>query len=305
MAVAGVLARTRRCEEALRWYDDALRLAPAERDAVVGRARILVRARRTGAAIAVYERWLADHPMDAEAGRELAAARVAAAPAVTPLVSGSRDSDGNTTLRLGGAAELAASGPTRLGVAASRERVQDGVTATGLEELTLRAASRPRPALQLDAAAGATRLDGSDGHGVSVIPTAQVRARWRAPLAGPAVDLRAARSAGRGAGRCASTRSSSCRSHRGVTSSLSWIARIQRSPRPRRPHVGATSRWGCRCAGPCPRPSPCRQAASAPPHIAALRELGSSQLTNTKPPGASSLARPVRAVSGAQRRRDS
>ena len=194
MAVAEVLARTRRYEEALRWYDDALRLAPAERDAVVGRARILVRARRTGAAIAVYERWLAAHPMDAEAGRELAAARVAAAPAVTPLVSGSRDSDGNTTLRLGGAAELAASGPTRVGVAASRERVQDGVTATGLEELTLRAASRPRAALQLDAAAGATRLDGSDGHGVSVIPTAQVRARWRAPLAGPAVDLRAARS---------------------------------------------------------------------------------------------------------------
>src|SRR5206468_8592677 len=89
MAVADMLARARRYSEALRWYHDALRLAPAERDAVVGRARILVRARRTGAAIAVYERWLADHPMDAEAGRELAAARVAAAPAVTPLVSGS------------------------------------------------------------------------------------------------------------------------------------------------------------------------------------------------------------------------
>jgi len=194
MAVGDVLARTRRYEEALRWYDDALRLAPGERDAVVGRARILVRARRTGAAIAAYERWLAAHPVDAEAGRELAAARVAAAPAVTPLVSGSHDSDGNTTLRLGGAAELAAPGPTRVAVAASREQVRDGVTATGLEELTLRAAARPRAALQIDAAAGAARLDAVGGTGATVIPTGQLRARWRAPLAGPAVDLRAARS---------------------------------------------------------------------------------------------------------------
>src|SRR3989454_8891226 len=84
MAVGDVLARTRRYEEALRWYDDALRLAPGERDAVVGPARILVRARRTGAAIAAYERWLAAHPVDTEAVRELATARVAAAPAVTP-----------------------------------------------------------------------------------------------------------------------------------------------------------------------------------------------------------------------------
>src|SRR2546422_8183935 len=44
----------------------------------------------------------------------------------------SHDSDGNTTLRLGGAAELAAPGPTRVAEAASRERVWDGVTATDL-----------------------------------------------------------------------------------------------------------------------------------------------------------------------------
>src|SRR5947207_11682370 len=151
MAVADMLARTRRYEEALRWYDDALRLAPGERDGVVGRARILVRARRTGAAIAAYERWLAAHPRDAEAVRELAAARVAAAPAVTPLVGGSHDSDGNTTLRLGGTAELAAPGPTRLGVRVTREQVRDGVTAIGLDELTLRATARPAGALQIHA----------------------------------------------------------------------------------------------------------------------------------------------------------
>src|SRR5206468_2544619 len=109
-----------------------------ERDAIVGRARVLARARRTDAAIAAYEQWLAAHPTDAEAWRELgrertraglpaeaaqaleraqalapdgatarrlAMAQVAAAPALAPQVSGSHDSDGNTTLRLGSAAE--------------------------------------------------------------------------------------------------------------------------------------------------------------------------------------------------------
>ncbi len=144
MAVADVLTRSGRYDAALEWYDQAVRLAPGERDAVVGRARVLARARRTDAAIAQYERWLAAHPTDAEAWRELgrerlraglagnaaqaferaaglvpdpatarrlALARAAAAPAFTPQVSGSHDSDGNTTLRLGGAAELAMTGP--------------------------------------------------------------------------------------------------------------------------------------------------------------------------------------------------
>src|SRR2546426_8333853 len=86
MAVADMLARTGRYGAALQCYADALRLAPGERDAVVGRARTLVRARRTGAAIAAYTGWLRAHPADAEVRRELAAARVAAAPAITPLV---------------------------------------------------------------------------------------------------------------------------------------------------------------------------------------------------------------------------
>src|SRR2546426_8409472 len=41
MAVGDVLARTGRYADALQWYDHALRLAPAERDAIVGRARVL------------------------------------------------------------------------------------------------------------------------------------------------------------------------------------------------------------------------------------------------------------------------
>ena len=193
MAVAEVLARAGRYGEALRYYDDALRLAPGERDAVVGRARTLARARRTGAAIVVYERWLGTHPTDAEVKRELAAARVAAAPAITPLVGGSHDSDGNTTLRLGGAAELGAPGPLRVGVRATREQVGDGVTHVGLDELALRAAARPSGALQIEAEGGATRVEAVGGAGATVTPTGQLRARWRDPMGGPAVDLRARR----------------------------------------------------------------------------------------------------------------
>lgn len=193
MAVADLLARTRRFGEALRYYDAALRLAPRERDAVVGHARTLVRARRAGAAVAAYKAWLAAHPTDLEAKRELAAARVTAAPAITPLVNGSRDSDGNTTLRLGGVAELGASGPTRLGARATREQIRDGVTTIGLDELTLRAASQPGGRLQIDAQGGATRIDAMGGASAMITPTGQVRARWRDPLGGPAVDLRARR----------------------------------------------------------------------------------------------------------------
>ncbi len=193
MALGDMLVRAGRWGAALRCYDDALRLAPGERDAVVGRARTLVRARRTGAAIAAYKGWLAAHPTDAEVKRELAAARVTAAPAITPLVGGSHDSDGNATLRLGGVAELGASGPTRLGVRATREQVRDGVTSIGLDELTLRAGARPAGALQIDAEGGATRVDVVGGAGATLTATGQLRARWRDPMGGPAIDLRARR----------------------------------------------------------------------------------------------------------------
>ena len=223
MAVGDVLARTGRYDDALQSYDHALRLAPGERDAIVGRARVLARARRTDAAIAAYEQWLAAHPTDAEVWRELgrertraglpaeaaqalqraqalapdgatarrlAVALAAAAPALAPQVSGSHDSDGNTTLRVGGAAELATAGPLRLGVAAGREQVSDGVTTTGLTDAALHATWHPRATLQVEAAAGATALDAMSGASATITPTGQLRARWRAPEAGPAVDLR-------------------------------------------------------------------------------------------------------------------
>jgi len=225
MAVGDVLAHWApgRYSDALRWYDQALRLAPGERDAVVGRARVLARARRTDAAIAAYEQWLDAHDTDVEAWRELAReqtragrpadaarafaraqalapdqttarrltlAQAAAAPALGPQVSGSHDSDGNATLRLGGAAEFAVSAPLRLGVTAGRERVTDGVTTTGLTDVGLRATWRPRAVLQVEASGGVTALDAIAGESATTTPTGQLRARWRPLPLGPSLDLR-------------------------------------------------------------------------------------------------------------------
>ena len=147
MAVADALARAGRYAEALRSYDAALRLAPGEPEAVAGRAKVFPRAR-------------------------------AAAPAVTPVVSGSRDSDGNTTFRLGGSVELQARGPLRLGVEASHDRVTDGVSTAGLEQLALRAAWRAGRLATVEGALGGTRLERSDSGSATVVPTGRVRARW-------------------------------------------------------------------------------------------------------------------------------
>jgi len=226
IALGDALARSGRYGDALRSYDDALRLAPGERDAVIGRLRVLARAGHTDAAARGYRQWLDANPNDAEAwgelarqrlrqGRErdaveaferaqalapdpsvsrrLAVARAAAAAAITPLASGTHDSDGNTTLRLGGTAELAASGPMRLGLTASRTAISDGVTTTGRQDLSLRAAWRPGAALHVDAAAGAGRFDAVAGRNATILPTGELRARWRVPGGGPIVDLRARR----------------------------------------------------------------------------------------------------------------
>ncbi len=164
MAAAEALARAGRYAEALRSYDAALRLAPGEPEAVAGRAKVFPRAR-------------------------------AAAPAVTPVVSGSRDSDGNTTFRLGGSVELQARGPLRLGVEASRDRVTDGVSTVGLEQLALRAAWRAGRLATVEGALGGTRLERSDSGSATVVPTGRVRARWRSSTHGVTVDVRAQRAA--------------------------------------------------------------------------------------------------------------
>src|SRR6266550_3211739 len=226
IALGDALARSGRYGDALRSYDDALRVAPGERDAVIGRLRVLARAGHTDAAARGYRQWLDANPSDAEAwgelgrqrlrqGRErdaalaferaealapdpsvarrLAVARAAAAAAITPLASGTHASDGNTTLRLGGTGELASWGPLRLGLTASRTAIEDGVTTTGRQDLTLGAAWRPGAAWQVQASGGASRLDAALGRSATILPTGQLRARWRVPGGGPIVDLRARR----------------------------------------------------------------------------------------------------------------
>jgi tetratricopeptide (TPR) repeat protein len=247
LAVADMLSRLGQSDEALRWSAQALRLDPTERDAVMGQARVLARARRTDAALAAYRSWLATHPKDAEAWQELsrelvragrpgeavdalqrsqalapdpkiaqrlAVVRGVAAPAFTPLVAGSYDSDGNTIWRFGGALELGAAGPARLGIEGSRTHVaEDTLPGADLDAFALRGTWQPEAQLKIDAAGGATRIEpiamsvgptpGPPPKGppsqVSIrssallIPTGQVRARWRAAASRLGVDVRADR----------------------------------------------------------------------------------------------------------------
>ncbi|HXJ29724.1 MAG TPA: tetratricopeptide repeat protein [Gemmatimonadales bacterium] len=248
LAVADMLSRLGQSDEALRWSAMALRLGPTERDAVIGEARVLVRARRTDRALVAYRGWLATHPKDAEAWQELsrelvragrpgeavdalqrsqalapdpkiaqrlAVVRGMAAPAFTPLVAGSHDSDGNTIWRFGGALELGAAGPARFGVEGSRTHVVgDTLPSADLDAVALRGTWQPVARFKIDAAAGATRIEPIETSTVTtpgpspkgppsqvsirrtsaaMIPTGQVRARWHAPASRLGLDLRADR----------------------------------------------------------------------------------------------------------------
>jgi tetratricopeptide (TPR) repeat protein len=248
LAVADMLSRLGQSAEALRWSAMALRLGPTERDAVIGQARVLARARRTDRALVAYRGWLATHPKDAEAWQELSrelvragrpgeavdalqrsqtlapnprtAQRLAvvqgvAAPAFTPLVAGSHDSDGNTIWRFGGALELGAAGPARLGIEGSRTHVVgDTLPGADLDAVALRGTWQPAALFKIDAGAGATRIEPIETSAAStpgpppkgppsqvsirssavMIPTGQVRARWRAPTSRLGLDVRADRS---------------------------------------------------------------------------------------------------------------
>jgi Flp pilus assembly protein TadD len=227
MALGDALARQGRYSEALRQYDEALRLAPAERDAIVGRARVLTRAGLPEDAAAAYDRWLAAHPDDAEALRELGRARLRAghpaaaaralaraerldsssgtrpllrqaraqaAPALEPLAAGSHDSDGNHLTRFGFAGDLAVAEGARLGLRAERHQVSDGASEGHADQAGLTLALRPRSTLRVDASGGAVRFAAA-GPTVPELttPAGTFRLRWRAPRGGPALDVSAQR----------------------------------------------------------------------------------------------------------------
>ncbi len=203
---AGVLARAGRTDAAIAAYRDWLTLHPSDAQSWRELGRQALRAGRPADAATALSRAQTLAPDGATALR-LALARSAAAPAITPLAGGSWDSDGNRTRRLGGAAELSVGGATRLGARATRETVQHGDTTTGLHELAVHLASQPRAAFNLEATAGATLADARPASGPgpgpgppvvrlhtrAPIATGELRARWRAPGDGPALDVRARR----------------------------------------------------------------------------------------------------------------
>jgi Cytochrome c biogenesis factor len=175
-------------------YDQAARLEPEERDVRVGRARLLARAGYADAAIVEYEQWVARTPRDGEAWRELAAQRrragrypeaVAAlervdAPdaearstvardlermrglgraTIEPLVGGSRDVDGLTTVRAGITASSPTIGRGRAFVSASTDRAGDGTFVRGSQQTAIGVQYRPLAQLRLELAGGVVRAD--------------------------------------------------------------------------------------------------------------------------------------------------
>jgi predicted TPR repeat methyltransferase len=227
MALGDALARQGRFADALRQYDAALHLAPAERDAVVGRARVLTRAGRLEEAAAAYDGWLANHPDDAEALRELGRARLRAGrpaaainalahaervdsapglrlllrqaraqavPALEPTGGGSRDSDDDHTTRYGLRGDVAVRDGTRFGFVVERVRVADPTDVAHADRAAATLALRPTSTVRLDAAAGGVRLARLAAPFQELTtPVGSFRLRWRAPLGGPALDLSAQR----------------------------------------------------------------------------------------------------------------
>lgn len=198
----------------------AERLEPDAPEAAHGHALALAEAERTDAAIAVLERWVARSPGDASAWARLArerqragrirealralerahalapdaalaeraaSLRALAAPALTPLVGGSRDSDGVEVVRAGLAADVGASDRVRVGIAGASVQAGDGVARARAWEGTVTAGWRPRRTLEADAALGAA------GTGGDVHPVGRARLRWAAPAHGPGIELRAQR----------------------------------------------------------------------------------------------------------------
>jgi tetratricopeptide (TPR) repeat protein len=224
MALGEAYARVGHDEQARACYDEALTRVPQERDAVVGRARLLARAGRSDAAIAAYECWLEAHPQDAEAwndlGRErqksgrapgavrafersaaqqpdprtesrLAAARRLAGPALEPSFGGSWDSDQHSLLHAGVAVDFAAADRLRLGVSGVRTHASDPGLQRDVDALALDARWRPRATLQLEARPGLARVEAAPGvQAADAVPTVHVRTRWRAPRGRAAAELR-------------------------------------------------------------------------------------------------------------------
>jgi Flp pilus assembly protein TadD len=226
MAAGDVLSHLGRTGEALEEYDQAARLKPAERDVAVGRARVLDAAGRRDEAAAVRQAWLSGHPGDAavwsdlgrtwlqvgqprravqaleralaggpdpDVERRLQLARALDGPAIEPLVTSARDSDGNRANGVGSAADVTVGEGVRLGVQVMRTRIDDGASRGFVDESRLRLTLRPRSTWRIEAATGSARLDPRDGTTPARPWLGALRARWRAAQGSPALEVRAER----------------------------------------------------------------------------------------------------------------
>lgn len=227
MAEGDVLGRMGRYDDAREAYTRAAALAPGERDVAVGRARLHLRAGRPDAAAMELARWTERHPGDAEAwdllGRSrlragrpraasaafdragqaggvarvegrLALANALAAPAVEPYVGYQRDSDGNRTGRVGGAADAMVADGVRLGAGGERISVGDGLVHSDGLAAYGRLAARPAPGVRLDVQGGATRYVSPFATGGDwTTPDGEARLRVRSPRGRASLDLRAQR----------------------------------------------------------------------------------------------------------------
>lgn len=183
IVLAEFLGRAGQYGEALSLYEDAVRLAPRERDAVYGRAQMLVRSGRSKEGVRAYRNWVEAHPDDAEARTEFDRERLRVAPAMEPEFGFSKDSDGNTSVRSMFGGDFAISNTTRLGLTAGQTQVSDHSSNHRFADFAFNARWRSARALLVDAAAGIVRVDRQN------IPAARFRLQT-APARTARLDLR-------------------------------------------------------------------------------------------------------------------
>lgn len=223
MAVGDAYARVRSYGEGLRWYDLALALAPDERDAVIGRARILAQAGYTDEAIDAYAGWVAPNGSDAEAWNELSRQqqragryrdaitsreravtqrgaddasdgrlrylRHMAAPAVVSIGGKSFDSDGNSVVRFGVSADFLAGGRSRIGFSVGRSVVSDDFQSPTVDRFAATMQWRPRAALRVEGRFGIASSATEDTSDAKVDAVLHLRTRYRAPAGGVEANL--------------------------------------------------------------------------------------------------------------------
>jgi hypothetical protein len=140
-------------------FDDAMRLAPREREMHVERARVLARAGSVHAAARAYKAWIAISPSDAESRRELTRLQRRIAAWVEPWVSGTRDSDGISSWLTGVSVAAPDLGRARVVAVASRGVAGDPLASRGSFEARVGAIVRPTTALSVELIAGAHQVD--------------------------------------------------------------------------------------------------------------------------------------------------